>query len=79
MIPGGGTAAGRVQPGGIEQIFFHCAKALLRSSLWKPENWEPDTLPSHARIVKDVQHAEESLEELEHRYGPGYANGLYQD
>lgn len=63
----------------IEQIFFHCAKALMRSSLWKPEHWEPDALPSHARIVKDVQRTEESLEELEHHYGPGYAKGLYQD
>jgi hypothetical protein len=23
----------------IEECFFHCAKAFLRSQLWKPETW----------------------------------------
>ncbi|GAB3963104.1 pyridoxamine 5'-phosphate oxidase family protein [Actinoallomurus acanthiterrae] len=61
----------------IEQIFFHCAKAFLRSALWKPETWDPDALPPHAHIVKSVQHTEESLEELERYYGPAYAKRLY--
>ena len=26
------------------KVFLHCGKALLRSSLWKPESW-PDTRP----------------------------------
>ena len=26
----------------IDEIFFHCAKAFLRSGLWKPETWDPD-------------------------------------
>ncbi|MCK2217763.1 pyridoxamine 5'-phosphate oxidase family protein [Actinomadura sp. ATCC 31491] len=60
----------------IEQIFFHCAKAFLRSSLWKPETWG-DELPSHAVITKDVQKVEESLEELETYYGEGYLKKLY--
>ncbi|MEW1847201.1 pyridoxamine 5'-phosphate oxidase family protein [Nonomuraea angiospora] len=61
----------------IEQIFFHCAKAFLRSSLWKPDSWEPEALPSHARLVKDVQKVEESLEQLESYYGKSYAERLY--
>jgi uncharacterized protein len=61
----------------IEQIFFHCAKAFLRSGTWRPETWNPGALPSHARIVKDVQRTDETLEELEHYYGPGYAEHLY--
>ncbi|MBE1586128.1 pyridoxamine 5'-phosphate oxidase family protein [Nonomuraea angiospora] len=61
----------------IEQIFFHCAKAFLRSSLWKPDSWEPEVLPSHARLVKDVQKVEESLEQLESYYGKSYAERLY--
>lgn len=24
----------------VEECFFHCAKAFLRSELWKPETWE---------------------------------------
>ncbi|MFD0852605.1 MSMEG_1061 family FMN-dependent PPOX-type flavoprotein, partial [Actinomadura adrarensis] len=62
----------------IEQIFFHCAKAFLRSSLWKPESWEPDALPSHPRIVKDVQRVPESVQELETYYGEAYSKRLYR-
>jgi len=62
----------------IEQIFFHCAKAFLRSSLWKPETWNPDALPSHARLVKDVQEVKESVEELETYYGAAYLEKLYK-
>ncbi|XVQ08045.1 pyridoxamine 5'-phosphate oxidase family protein [Spirillospora sp. CA-255316] len=63
----------------IEQIFFHCAKAFMRSELWRPGSWEPDALPSHARIVKDVQPVEETVEELERYYGRQYAAKLYAD
>jgi PPOX class probable FMN-dependent enzyme len=61
----------------IEQIFFHCMKAFMRSQLWEPQTWAPGALPSYARLVKSVQPTEETVEELEHRYGPGYAKGLY--
>ena len=61
----------------IEQIFFHCMKAFLRSKLWEPESWRPDALPSHAQIVKSVQPCAESLEELEQYYGPQYATRIY--
>ena len=62
----------------IEQVFYHCSKAFLRSSLWKPETWQPDELPSRARIVKDTQPTTETLEELEAAYGPAYLKGLYE-
>jgi PPOX class probable FMN-dependent enzyme len=61
----------------IEQIFFHCAKAFMRSALWKPETWGPDALPSHARIIKSLKITDEPLEELERYYGPDYAKRLY--
>jgi len=61
----------------IEQIFFHCMKAFMRSQLWEPQTWAPDALPSYARLIKSVQPTEETVEELERRYGPGYAKGLY--
>lgn len=61
----------------IEQIFFHCAKSFLRSSLWRPETWHPEVLPSHATIVKSVQSTPETLAELERYYGPQYAARLY--
>jgi len=38
----------------VEELYMHCAKAFLRSSLWEPETW-PDraTLPTLGRIIKD--------------------------
>jgi len=61
----------------IEQIFFHCMKAFMRARLVEPQAWAPGVLPAYARLIKSVQPTEETLEELEQRYGPGYAEGLY--
>jgi uncharacterized protein len=61
----------------IEQIFFHCAKAFLRSKLWQPETWRPDALPSRAVISKTLERKDDSLEDLEKYYGPAYADNLY--
>lgn len=61
----------------IEEIFFHCSKAFMRSNIWDPESWQPDALPSHAKIVKAVQKTETTLEELETYYGKQYAANLY--
>jgi uncharacterized protein len=61
----------------VEEVFFHCAKAFLRSRLWQPETWDPDAVPSRARIAKAMERPDDSLEELERYYGEAYANGLY--
>ncbi|MFF0231241.1 pyridoxamine 5'-phosphate oxidase family protein [Micromonospora sp. NPDC005254] len=61
----------------IEQIFYHCAKAFLRSALWQPETWQPDALPTRARLIKEVEGPPESLEDLERHYGPEYAKKIY--
>ncbi|MEU6561706.1 pyridoxamine 5'-phosphate oxidase family protein [Nocardia nova] len=63
----------------IEQIFYHCAKALLRSDLWRPERWPQDSLPTHAALVKEVQrNTTESLEQLQDYYSPeNYRRMLY--
>ena len=63
----------------IDQIFYHCPKAFMRSELWKPDSWQPDSLPSHAKIVKSVQPTDMSLEELETYYGASYADKLYMN
>lgn len=61
----------------VEQVFFHCAKAFLRSSLWKPETWRPDAVMSRAQIAKNLERPDDSIEELETYYGEQYADGLY--
>lgn len=35
----------------IEELFLHCAKAFLRSSLWDPASW-PRDVPSAGKIAK---------------------------
>jgi PPOX class probable FMN-dependent enzyme len=62
----------------IDTIFFHCAKAFMRSELWRPETWRPSVLPSHAAITKAVQETSETLDELEDYYSAeNYAPKLY--
>ncbi len=62
----------------IDQIFFHCAKAFMRSELWQPETWQPDALPPVAAVTKAVQDTPETLAELEAYYAPAnYAKRLY--
>ncbi|UAK34237.1 pyridoxamine 5'-phosphate oxidase family protein [Nocardia asteroides] len=65
----------------IDQIFFHCAKAFIRSHLWEPEQWPQDTLPSAACLVKEVYtNVTETVEELERYYSPeNYEAKLYRD
>ena len=61
----------------IEQIFYHCSKAFLRSDLWQPSSWNPSALPSRAEIAHRLERPDEALAELERYYGPQYADGLY--
>jgi uncharacterized protein len=61
----------------VEEVFFHCAKAFLRSRLWDPETWDPDAVPSRAQIAKRLERPEDTIEELERYYGEAYAKGLY--
>jgi uncharacterized protein len=61
----------------IEQVFFHCAKAFLRSGLWQPESWRPDAVPSRARIAHQQERAGEDLADIERYYRETYTAGLY--
>ena len=63
----------------IEDLFFHCAKAFMRSGLWKPETWDPnDVVPRRAVIAREVEPDERTLEQLDDYYRPeNYSRGLY--
>jgi uncharacterized protein len=52
---------------GVEEVFFHCAKAFMRSQAWNPESWDPTALPSTAQIAHALRRGF-SLAELEDRY-----------
>lgn len=61
----------------VEQVFFHCAKAFLRSGLWDPASWQPDVVPSRARIAHRQERSGEALADIERHYGESYTAGLY--
>lgn len=60
----------------IEEIFHHCAKAFLRSQLWRPETWG-DPVPSRPVIAKILDRSDQTLEELTAYYSDQYADNLY--
>ena len=61
----------------IDEIFFHCSKAFLRSDLWDPKTWDPTQVPSRPCIARTLENTEATLEELEVYYGEQYRKGLY--
>jgi PPOX class probable FMN-dependent enzyme len=63
----------------IDDIFFHCAKAFLRSGLWKPETWSPEArVPRRAVIAHDVEPAGMTIDQLDNYYEEAnYSKGLY--
>ena len=62
----------------VEEVFYHCPKAFMRSKLWQPDTWDAEGLPSTAQISKALVRKDTPLEELEEYYGPSYAERLYR-
>ncbi|BBZ26612.1 phosphohydrolase [Mycolicibacterium madagascariense] len=59
----------------VDEVFFHCPKAFLRSDAWQPQTWDPEAVPSVARLAKaikpdmsdealDAYYAEKNLREM---------------
>jgi PPOX class probable FMN-dependent enzyme len=63
----------------IEDLFFHCAKAFLRSGLWQPETWDPEAkVPRRALVARELEPRGMTVEQLDDYYAPAtYAKGLY--
>ena len=63
----------------VEEVFFHCAKAFLRSGLWDPDTWAPHAVvPRRAVIAERYEPSGMSVEQLDEYYRPeNYERGLY--
>lgn len=62
----------------IDTIFHHCAKAFMRSRLWRPETWQPDAVANRPRIAKALERQNEQLADIEHYYSEAeYSKKLY--
>ena len=62
----------------LDEVFFHCAKAIKRSKLWDPATVVPrSTFPSLAQITKDQRASERPLEDIEADIQEAYEKHLY--
>ena len=61
----------------IDEVFYHCSKAFLRSKAWDPETWSAEAAPRRAVIAKTIERPGEDLAVLEEYYGPSYAAKIY--
>lgn len=62
----------------IEEIYFHCAKAFMRSSLWRPESW-PDrsSLPTLGAIMRDQLGMAKTARDVDDDLAEAYRTTLY--
>lgn len=61
----------------VEEVFYHCSKAFLRSELWDSRTWTPEAAPSRPAIAKELERPEDDLAELERYYGADYQQTIY--
>jgi len=62
----------------IEEVFLHCAKALIRSRLWH-DDYKIDRaeLPTYGRMLKDQIDVATTVEDIEKAIAESYTNKLY--
>jgi PPOX class probable FMN-dependent enzyme len=64
----------------VEEAFYHCGKAVIRSRLWQPEAAMPiDGLPTYAQAVKDHAALETPIEEIEEAFQGNEKYRLYDE
>ena len=62
----------------VNQMFFHCAKCMIRSNLWKPEHWPTlSGLPSLAETMVSAGKLRESVQEMQAIVDKDAATRLY--
>ena len=63
----------------VKECYVHCAKALIRSQLWKPNSWLPkETLPSASEmLVAHTNIPNVTAEQVGKELNEGYSNRLY--
>ena len=62
----------------IDEVFFHCAKAIMRSELWNPDTQiDRKDFPSLAQITKDQREHDRPLEDIEASIRDSYENTMY--
>ena len=61
----------------VEECFFHCAKAFIRSGLWSPETWAARGRISFGRLLADMTGADETtVKAIDAAVEENYRTGL---
>jgi hypothetical protein len=62
----------------VKAAYMHCAKAFMRSELWKPESW-PDrsSIPTLGAIVRDQLALTEPAEETDRWLDDAYKKSMW--
>ena len=62
----------------VKEAYLHCAKALLRSKLWKDDyKVERTALPPYSQMLKDQINTPDTAQQLEESIAKAYREGLY--
>ena len=62
----------------IESVYFHCGKAMIRSNMWKPEEWaSPSSSPIVKQGAKKMPHLENAEEKVSEFLENSYRDDLY--
>ena len=62
----------------IDDVFFHCAKAIIRSQLWSPETpIDRADFPSYGEIVRDQREPDGNATEIDAGLQDDYRTRLY--
>ena len=64
----------------VEEAFYHCGKAVIRSKLWEPDAALPiDALPSYAAAVKDHAELDDPVEMIDNLFMMNEQYRLYDE
>lgn len=62
----------------VEEVFFHCAKCVIRSGIWQPDGWaDISSMPAYSQITVDHTRWHESPEAVEAQLAESYEKNLY--
>ena len=62
----------------VEEAFYHCGKAIIRSRLWHPEEaLSVEGMATYAQAVTDQANLDPAAEDLEARFKSNEDNRLY--
>jgi PPOX class probable FMN-dependent enzyme len=62
----------------VKAAYMHCAKAFMRSELWKPDSWyDRATLPTLGQILSDQMAHAETVDDFDRSLDEAYSKTLW--